>query len=46
MELVDCKGIFKAGKRKKLQEEYDILTEKISNMKSRLGKTVHSGIWI
>ncbi len=40
MELAKCTGIFKAGKRKKLQEEYDALTEKISNMKSRLGKIV------
>ncbi len=40
MELAECKGIFKASKRKKLQEEYDALTEKISNMKSRLGKIV------
>lgn len=40
MELAECKGIFKAGKRKKLQEEYDTITEKISNMKSRLGKIV------
>ena len=40
MELAKCTGIFKAGKRKKLQEEHDTLTEKISNMKSRLGKIV------
>ncbi len=40
MELAECKGIFKAGKKKKLQVEYDTLTEKISNMKSRLGRIV------
>lgn len=40
MELAKCTGIFKAGKRKKLQEEYDDLTEKIDNMKSRLSKIV------
>ncbi len=40
MELAECTGIIKAGKRKKLQEEYNVLTEKIENMKSRLGKIV------
>ncbi|SDW98017.1 MobA/MobL family protein [Lachnobacterium bovis] len=40
MELAKCTGIFKAGKRKKLQEEYDNLTEKVDNMKSRLKKIV------
>lgn len=40
MELAKCTGIFKAGKRKKLQEEYDDPTEKIDNMKSRLSKIV------
>lgn len=40
MELAKCTGIFKAGKRKKLQEEYDDLTEKIDNMKARLEKIV------
>ncbi len=40
MELAKCTGIFKAGKRKKLQEEYDTLTTKIDNMKARLKKIV------
>ena len=44
-ELEECKGIFKKGKRKKLQEEYDTLTPKIDNMKGRL-KKICAGIWL
>ncbi len=37
IELAECKGIFKASKKRKLQEQYDDYTKRINHMKSRLG---------
>ncbi len=39
-QIEECKGIFKLTKKAKLQEEYDSLTNKLKNMKSKLGKIV------
>ncbi len=40
MALAECKGIFKAGKKKQLQEKYDKLSERIKNMRAGLGRIV------
>jgi len=39
-ELSECKGIFKGGRRKELQQEIDSLDFQISNMKKRLSSIV------
>ncbi len=39
-ELSECKGIFKGGRRKELQQEIDSIDNQISNMKKRLSSIV------
>lgn len=39
-ELSGCKGIFKGGRRKELQQEIDSIDNQISNMKKRLSSIV------
>lgn len=40
MELSECTGIFKGGRRKELQQEIDNIDVQISNMKKRLSSIV------
>ena len=40
MELSECTGIFKGGRRKELQQEIDSIDNQISNMKNRLSSIV------
>ncbi len=40
VELSECMGIFKGGRRKELQQEIDRLDNQISNMKKRLSSIV------
>ena len=39
-ELSGCKGIFKGGRRKELQQEIDSIDKQIANMKKRLSAIV------